>query len=223
MPLADLVRVMDPPVPADVRAAADALRFRDFLTVALVVPERRRVPRQLDLRALAGGPGGPDPELRRVVAGHGQGRPHLPRAGVLRQRRRRPVGDARRRARRAGHPRARGLGLVDATCVEAGYVVRMPKAYPVYDEGYAENVAVLRGWLADACAERAPGRAQRDAPLQQPGPLDAHRDARGGEHRRERRARRLGGQRRGRLPRGGAGDGAGRAGRCAAGRAAVPG
>jgi hypothetical protein len=24
----------------------------------------------------------------------------------------------------------------------------MPKAYPVYDEGFAENVGVLRGWLA---------------------------------------------------------------------------
>jgi hypothetical protein len=26
-------------------------------------------------------------------------------------------------------------------------VVRMPKAYPVYDESYKANVAVLRGWL----------------------------------------------------------------------------
>ena len=41
------------------------------------------------------------------------------------------------------------LGLVDPARVEAGYVVRMPKAYPVYDEGFAENVAVLRGWLAE--------------------------------------------------------------------------
>ena len=40
------------------------------------------------------------------------------------------------------------LGLVDAGRVEAGYVVRMPKAYPVYDEGFADDVAVLRDWLA---------------------------------------------------------------------------
>jgi hypothetical protein len=38
--------------------------------------------------------------------------------------------------------------LVAPELVEAGYVVRMPKAYPVYDEGFAANVAVLRGWLA---------------------------------------------------------------------------
>ena len=39
------------------------------------------------------------------------------------------------------------LGLVQAADVEAGYVVRMPKAYPTYDEDYQENVEVLRKWL----------------------------------------------------------------------------
>ncbi len=39
------------------------------------------------------------------------------------------------------------LGLVDPSKVESGYVVRMPKAYPVYDEDYKANVAVLREWL----------------------------------------------------------------------------
>jgi hypothetical protein len=39
------------------------------------------------------------------------------------------------------------LGLVDPAVVEAGYVVRMPKAYPVYDEDYKANVDVLRRWL----------------------------------------------------------------------------
>ena len=50
-----------------------------------------------------------------------------------------------------------------AADVEAGYVVRMPKAYPVYDEDYRANVDVLRGlarrstpptctrWGATAC------------------------------------------------------------------------
>jgi hypothetical protein len=36
-----------------------------------------------------------------------------------------------------------------AADVEAGYVVRMPKAYPVYDETYRANVEVLRGWLTE--------------------------------------------------------------------------
>jgi len=41
------------------------------------------------------------------------------------------------------------LDLVDADKVEAGYVVRMPKAYPTYDETYKENVDVMRAWLAE--------------------------------------------------------------------------
>ena len=39
MPFARLVDVLDPPPPADVVEAAHGLTFRDFLTVALVVPE----------------------------------------------------------------------------------------------------------------------------------------------------------------------------------------
>src|ERR687892_1208288 len=38
MPFSLLLRAMDPPVPPEVQRAADALAFRDFLTVALVVP-----------------------------------------------------------------------------------------------------------------------------------------------------------------------------------------
>jgi hypothetical protein len=40
------------------------------------------------------------------------------------------------------------LGLVKAADVRNGYVVRMPKAYPVYDEGYKAAVDVLRAWIA---------------------------------------------------------------------------
>jgi protoporphyrinogen oxidase len=41
------------------------------------------------------------------------------------------------------------IGLMTASDVEAGYVVRMPKAYPVYDDVYQANVDVLRSWLAE--------------------------------------------------------------------------
>jgi hypothetical protein len=41
------------------------------------------------------------------------------------------------------------IGLMSAADVEAGYVVRMPKAYPVYDQDYQANVEVLRAWLAE--------------------------------------------------------------------------
>jgi len=41
------------------------------------------------------------------------------------------------------------LDLVSAESVEEGYVVRMPKAYPVYDADYAGHVDTLRTWLAE--------------------------------------------------------------------------
>ena len=44
MPFTQLLKAMDPPVPAEVLAAADDLRYRDFLTVALVVPEEAGFP-----------------------------------------------------------------------------------------------------------------------------------------------------------------------------------
>jgi protoporphyrinogen oxidase len=40
------------------------------------------------------------------------------------------------------------LGLVDPERVETGYAVRMPKAYPTYDETFADNVEICRAWLA---------------------------------------------------------------------------
>jgi len=39
------------------------------------------------------------------------------------------------------------IGLADAGDVERGFVVRMPKAYPVYDEGYQQAVDTIRDWL----------------------------------------------------------------------------
>lgn len=39
------------------------------------------------------------------------------------------------------------LGLTTADKVEKGYVVRVPKAYPMYDADYSERVATIRSWL----------------------------------------------------------------------------
>ena len=40
--------------------------------------------------------------------------------------------------------------------VEAGYVVRMPKAYPYYDADYKANVDIIRHWLDSAAANVYP-------------------------------------------------------------------
>ena len=39
------------------------------------------------------------------------------------------------------------LGLLNPECVEESYVVRMPKAYPMYDKNYFENVETIKAWL----------------------------------------------------------------------------
>ena len=39
------------------------------------------------------------------------------------------------------------LGLADPGAVVCGHVVRVPKAYPVYDAGYAGRLATIRDWL----------------------------------------------------------------------------
>jgi protoporphyrinogen oxidase len=39
------------------------------------------------------------------------------------------------------------LGLADRAKVERGFVTRVPLAYPMYDADYADRVATIRGWL----------------------------------------------------------------------------
>jgi UDP-galactopyranose mutase len=39
------------------------------------------------------------------------------------------------------------LNIVDTSTITEGYVVRMPKAYPMYDSNYQSNVGTIREWL----------------------------------------------------------------------------
>jgi protoporphyrinogen oxidase len=148
MPLPDLVRAMDPPAPPDVRAAADALGFRDFLTVALVVPAGRAFPDNwIYVHS-------PDVRLGRIQ-NFGAWSESMVKPGwtclgleyfVFAGDDLWELDDADLVA--LGTRELAELGLVEADQVAAGYVVRMPKAYPVYDEDFAANVGVLREWLA---------------------------------------------------------------------------
>jgi protoporphyrinogen oxidase len=150
MPLSSLVQAMDPPAPAAVVAAASELRYRDFLTVALVVPAELSFPDNWIYIH--------DPGVRvGRIQNFGSWSPYL-------------VKEARtclgleyfvfegddlwsrpdEELVRLGVAELETLGLARPGTVEAGYAVRMPKAYPVYDEGYRDNVATIRDWLAGA-------------------------------------------------------------------------
>jgi protoporphyrinogen oxidase len=148
MPFSELLKAMDPAVPAEVRKAADDLDFRDFLSVALVVPAEKVewTDNWIYIHA---------PEAKTMrVQNFGSWSPYMVRDGrnVLGLEYTVTEGDDWWTADDAdliekGKSELEALGLMKSEDVEAGYVVRMPKAYPTYDDAYKENVEVLRRWL----------------------------------------------------------------------------
>ena len=149
MPISGLLEAMDPAVPDDVDHAARDLKYRDFLTVALVVPEEYSFPDNwIYVHARDVGVG--------RIQNFGSWSPYLVKEGrtclgleyfVF-------EGDETwttpdEELVEQGKRELGILNLVEPDKVEAGYVVRMPKAYPFYDEHYKENVAVLDRWLTE--------------------------------------------------------------------------
>jgi protoporphyrinogen oxidase len=148
MPLSGLVRAMDPPAPPEVIAAADDLAYRDFLTVALVVPADR-VPWNDNWIYIH------DASVKTMrIQNFGSWSPFLVKDGrnVLGLEYTVLEGDDSWNAPdeqliELGKQELGRLGLVEPSAVEAGYVVRMPKAYPYYDADYNRNVDTIRAWL----------------------------------------------------------------------------
>jgi protoporphyrinogen oxidase len=150
MPLPELVLAMDPPAPAHVREAAEGLSHRDFLTVALVVSEEAGFPDNwIYIHS---------PEVRvGRIQNFGSWSPFLVKDGrtclgleyFVDEGDRMWESDDETLVELATSELVQ-LGLVDAGQVERGFVVRMPKAYPVYDAGYGERVDLIRSWLAEA-------------------------------------------------------------------------
>jgi protoporphyrinogen oxidase len=149
MPLRDTVLAFDPPLPEAVRAAASRLRYRDFLTVSLVVEGPNPFPdnwiyihepgvklgRIQNFKnwseAMIGKPGTTCLGLE-YFCFEGDGLWSAPDAELI----------------ELGKLELEKLGLVDPTQVRAGSVVRVEKAYPIYDPGYMANLDVIREELA---------------------------------------------------------------------------
>jgi protoporphyrinogen oxidase len=149
MPMRDLMHALDPLPPADVLQSADALGYRDYLTVVLIV-KREEVFRDNWIYIHS-------PEVRvGRVQNYKNWSPWL-------------VPDASRTSLgleyflwnhdpqwtwspqqliEHGIRELAQIGLVDPSEVEDGTIVRMPRAYPLYDRDYAEHVAALRRHLA---------------------------------------------------------------------------
>ena len=150
MPISQLLEAMDPPVPAEIRAAADDLRYRDYLIVALVLPE-----------ALVDFDDNwiyiHDPAVRTMrIQNFGSWSPYMVKPGFNTlgleytvwegdEEWSAPDTELIERAKRE----LEHLGLAKAGEITEGFVVRQQKAYPIYDDRYRANVDILRGWLRE--------------------------------------------------------------------------
>jgi len=147
MPLGELVLAMEPPAPEEVQRAAKALHHRDFLTVALIVPAERGFPDNWIYVHE------PNVRLGRIQ-NFGSWSEAMVKDGLtcLGLEYFVSAGDEMWTMDdddlvAFGIGELRAIGFIGRDDVEAGYVVRMPKAYPVYDPGYAERVETIRGFL----------------------------------------------------------------------------
>ena len=147
MPLSALVKAMDPPAPPEVLAAANDLHYRDHITVALVVPEAAGFPDNWVYVH--------DPSVRMGrIQNFGRWSPYMVKDGrtclgleyfVFEGDETWSMADTD--LVEMGKREIGLLGLVDPAAVEAGYIVRMPKAYPYYDADYKRNIELMRKWL----------------------------------------------------------------------------
>ena len=147
-PMKELVKAIQPGVSSQTQAAANGLRYRDFLTVALIVRPSRPFDDNWIYIHEPGVKVGrvqnfgswspemvPDPKLAcyglEYFCFEGDGLWNMSDADLI----------------ALGSKELQSLGLVREGDVLDGHVVRQPKAYPVYDDDYARHVAVIRDEL----------------------------------------------------------------------------
>jgi protoporphyrinogen oxidase len=149
MPLRELIQAFSPAAPAGVARAAAGLKYRDFLTVALIINQREVFPdnwiyihdSDVKLGRIQNFKNwSPDmvPNADKTCLGleyfcfEGDGLWTMPDEELI----------------ELGRHELEILGLARAADVEDGTVVRMPKAYPVYDADYVEHLAVVREFVS---------------------------------------------------------------------------
>jgi protoporphyrinogen oxidase len=151
MPIRELINALDPPAPEEVRRAANRLRYRDFLIVSLVINRKDVMPDNWiyihEARVRVGriqnfknwSPAMvPDPNKTCL----GMEYFVFENDDLWASPNEKLIELAKREIER--------LGLARADEVEDGAVVRMPKAYPMYDNGWVKQVEIIRRYLETA-------------------------------------------------------------------------
>jgi protoporphyrinogen oxidase len=149
MPIGELLRILDPAPPPEVLALGDSLRYRDFLTVVLIVDRDEVFPDNwIYLHSPA------------VRAGRIQNfknwSPDMvpdPSKTALGLEYFVNMGDDLWNATDEelvdlGRRECALMGLIQESEVSDGAVVRMPKAYPVYEGDYQQKLAGIQEYLA---------------------------------------------------------------------------
>ena len=148
MPIRELVQKLSPPPPRGVLDAANKLAYRDFLTVALIVNKEQLFPDNWIYIH------DPDVQVGRIQ-NFKNWSPYMvpdPSKSCIGLEYFCFEGDGLWTSSDAelielGKREMDKLGLIDASDVEDGVVVRMPKAYPIYDELYANALVEIRQFL----------------------------------------------------------------------------
>lgn len=148
MPIRELIHKLSPEAPKEVSDAASALNYRDFITVALIVNRKELFPDNWiyihDSEVKVGRIQNfknwspdmvPDPEKTclglEYFCFEGDGLWNKPDAELV----------------ELGKKELEILGLCMQQEVEDGTVVRMPKAYPVYDSTYKQSLQMIQDFL----------------------------------------------------------------------------
>jgi protoporphyrinogen oxidase len=145
--LPDLISALDPPAPERVRDAARHLRFRNLCLVALMINEPIPFP---DNWIYLHDPGTLAGRVQNFGAWSGDMvRPGTTCLGVeyfcFPEDEIWSMSDSE--AVELAKSELAGTGLIDPDSVTDGVKIRVPKAYPMYDSGYREAVAEIRGYL----------------------------------------------------------------------------
>jgi len=149
MPLAHLPSTVYPSPDKKVISSGADLGFRDFLSVALVIDTENTFPDNwIYIHE-------PDVKVGRVQ-NYGSWSPYLVKEGktCLGLEYFVNIGDDLwtmddEKLIELAIKELETLSLIEKNSVEEGYVVRMPKAYPVYDLNYSENIQNIANWLSE--------------------------------------------------------------------------
>ena len=143
-----LVRAIEPAVPAPVRIAAEGLRYRDFLVVALILDTEHLFP---DNWIYIHTPG---VQVGRIQNFNNWSAAMVPEAGrtCLGMEYFCFEGDGLWESTDAdlialATRELETLGLAPSGLVRDGTVIRMPKAYPIYDGAYRGHLDRVREWI----------------------------------------------------------------------------